>query len=128
MKMLVAHPGFFGPIQHEVIVNQLILHEGVYLALHRPAKVSADDPYSMWIVSDFVSGMGIAKSISSKYAIEKAKKLVSKNKKRMSHLQNQSLKKLMSTFNISVDFELLERIERKCAKRGNTSVRVMDYR
>lgn len=128
MKMLVAHPGFFGPVQHEVIVNQLILHEGIYLALHRPAKVSADDQYSMWIVSDFVSGMGIAKSISSKYAIEKAKKLVTKNKKMLPHLQSQSLNKLMSTFNISVDFELLERIERKCAKRGNTSVRVMEYR
>ena len=127
MKMLVAHPGILGPVQREVLVQQLILHNGVYLALHRPARLR--EKYDMWIVSDYLTGMMLSQSISKNYAIEKAKKLVSSvNKQKMQVSQNHGLKKLMSTFNGSVDFKLLERIERKCIERGTTSVRVIKYR
>ncbi|WP_370048868.1 hypothetical protein [Lysinibacillus sp. RC79] len=127
MKMLVAHPGILGPIQHEVLVQQLILHNGVYLALHRPAGLRKK--YDMWIVSDYLTGMMLSQSISKNYAIEKAKKLVSSiSKQEMQVSQNRGLKKLMSTFNGSVDFKLLERIERKCIERGTTSLRVIEYR
>lgn len=124
MKMLLAYPGIFGPIQHEVFVQQLILHRGVYLAIHRPVA-----RYDMWVVSDYLTGMMLSQSISKKYVIEKAKKLVSSvNKQKMQVSQNHGLKKLMSTFNGSIDFKLLERIERKCVKRGTTSVRVKKHR
>ncbi|MFC9538679.1 hypothetical protein ACFTQ7_02200 [Lysinibacillus sp. NPDC056959] len=127
MKMFVAHPGPFGPNQREVLLQQLILHNGAYLALHRPARLH--EKYDMWIVSDYLTGMMLSQSISKNYAIEKAKKLVSSvNKQKMQVSQNHGLKKLMSSFNGSVDFKLLERIERKCAERGTTSVRVMKYR
>lgn len=127
MKMFVAHPGPLGPVQEEVLVQKIIVHEGIYLALHRPAKVSADGHYSMWIVSDYLTGFAITKSISSKYAVEKAKKFISKNKYRMVDAHTRNLKRLTSTPNASVDFALFERIRRKGEKRGIKTLEVIRY-
>ncbi|WP_446935893.1 hypothetical protein [Lysinibacillus fusiformis] len=128
MKMFVAHPGPLGPVQEEVLVQELIVHEGIYLALHRPAKVSSDGHYSMWIVSDFFSGFALSRSISKNYAIEKAKKLVSKNKDKIPNLQAKQVKRLASSPNYSIEFSLFELIRRKGRKRGFKPIEVINYR
>lgn len=128
MRMFVAHRGPLGAIQHEVMVLEIIVHEGIYLALHRPAKVDADNQYSMWIVSDYITGFAITRSISKKYAIEKAKKIISQNKYKMVDAHARNLKRLTSTPNASVDFVLFERIRRKGEKRGIKTIEVINYR
>ena len=117
MKMLIQARGGWGRIQEEVKVQELHTHNGIVIAVHlTPGR------YDMWTASDLLTGMAITSSISNKLVLAKAKKLIDKHVGKYKGHQMHSLKKLYEC-GTSVDFKLLERIERKCVTRGLSSVK-----
>lgn len=115
MKMLVQCQGVRGRVQEEVMVRELHEHKELLIATHH-----APGRYDLWTVSDLTTGMAITSSISKKIALAKAKKLIDEHIKTYKARQTHSLVKIFNS-SINGDFELLERIERKCVARGFSS-------